>query len=276
MAYVKEQFKDLDVMNNYLFNKLTTKKETADKFCRLLLRELIGKELGRIIIRSESVILPDNPEKRGVRLDVKIDEISNDETITNIYDVEPHRDIETDYPKRTRYRQAQLDKDSMFSGDDNFNHMPELYIINITNYDPFGYDQMVYTIENQCVEVPELEYNDDVKIYYFNTVGTKGGSSELKIFLNYLEESTTVNAVNEATKEVAEYVNYLKDDKALEGDYMTVGDWIDRIVKDAVEEAVAEAVAETVAKKDTEINQKNAEIERMRKLLKEHNIIVNE
>lgn len=58
--------------------------------------------------------------------------------------------------------------------------MPELYIICITNYDPFGYDQILYTIKNMCAEEPELVYNDGVRILYFNTSGTKGGTKSLQ------------------------------------------------------------------------------------------------
>ena len=32
-------------------------------------------------------------------------------------------------------------------------------------------------------------YNDGVTLLYFNTTGTKGGSEELKNFLEYLEKS---------------------------------------------------------------------------------------
>lgn len=56
---------------------------------------------------------------------------------------------------------------------------------------------------------------------------------------------------------------------------MTVGDWIDRIVKDAVEEALEEEMEKRnaeISQKDAEIIQKDAEIERMRELLKKHNI----
>ena len=258
MAYVKEPFKELDIMNNFMFNKLTTKKETKEKFCRLLLRQLLGREVGKIIVSAENALYPDNPNKRGVRLDVQIEEYGED-IITNIYDIEPHRDIERDYAKKIRYQQSQLDKNNMESGDRDFSHIPNLYIINITNYDPFGYEYMVYTIESRCVEVPELIYNDGVKIYYFNTTGTKGGSKELKAFLNYLENSVVDNVVNEATREAKEYVDYIKDDRIMEGDYMTVGDWVDGIVEEAVKEAIEDATA-TIADKDAAIADKDSEI----------------
>ena len=124
---------------------------------------------------------------------------------------------------------------------------------------------MLYTVENRCVEVPELVYNDGVKIFYFNTIGTKGGSEELKTFLNYLENSTEDNATNAATKEAAKCVEMIKDKGKVEGDYMTVGDWVDSIVEEAVEEAVAEAVAKVSEQKDDEYNKLKEEFEEYKK-----------
>lgn len=209
------------------------------------------------------MIVPENPEKRGVRLDVAISESEDGERITNIYDIEPHKDNEKYYAKKNRYLQAQLDKKAMTSGDKNYSHMPDLYIICITNYDPFGYDQMVYSIKNGCEEVPELVYNDGVKIYYFNSVCTKGGTEKLKMFLKYIVESKKENIVDEATEEVGNYVNHIKRNSQMEGDYMTVGEWVDGIVEDAVKYAVEKAVAKVTEEKDAKIAEYEAKIKQL-------------
>ena len=112
--------------------------------------------------------------------------------------------------KKNRFQQAQIDKNNLESGDNNFEHLPELFIMCITNYDPFGYDQVLYTIKNSCVEEPELVYNDGVTILYFNTTGTKGGTESLKRFLTYLEDSKDKNAIDEATREVKNHVKICK------------------------------------------------------------------
>lgn len=270
MAYVKEPFKNLDVMNNFMFNKLTTDPDISEKFCRVMLKSLIGKEVGEITIKAEGIVLPDNPTRRGIRLDVKINEYLG-KAMTNVYDIEPHRNSESEYPKKNRHVQALIDKDSMKSGDNDFSHMPDLYIMCITNYDPFGYDYMMYTVTNRCEEVPELEYNDGVKIIYFNTVGTKGGSEELKVFLNYLENSTRENAVDSATQEVESYVESIKDRGQIEGNYMTVGEWIDGIVRDATAEKDV-----IISQKDTEITQKNTIISQKDTEITQKNTIISQ
>ena len=277
MSYVHEPFENLDVMNNFLFNQLSTNPQTREGFLRCLIRNLLGKETGRIIIRAENMIYPTLPDKRGVCLDVQIDELNQKDDITTIYDIEPHRDLERDYPKKIRFSQAQIDKNNMSSGNNDFSCLPELFIVNITNYDPFGDDQMVYTFQKKCIEAPEVVYNDGVTILYFNTTGTKGGSDDLKKFLKYLEKSEPENAVTSATEELQGYVEQIKHDAEIGGNYMTFGDLMDKITAEvaaeaaaeAAEKAAAEAAAEVAAEKDAIIAEKEAIIAELRAKLDE-------
>ena len=278
MSYVHEPFEKLDVMDNFLFNQLSTNPKTKEGFLRCLIRNLLGIEPGKIVIRAENMIYPTLPDKRGVRLDVQIDELNQKDDITTIYDIEPHRDFERDYPKKIRFSQAQIDKNSMSSGNNDFSCLPELFIVNITNYDPFGDDQMVYTFQKRCIEAPELVYNDGVTILYFNTTGTKGGSDDLKKFLEYLEKSEPEKAVTFATQELQGYVEQIKHDAEIGGNYMTFGDLLDKITAEvaaeAAEKATAEAAAEAakvvaekdaiIAEKDTTIAEKDSVIEELR------------
>lgn len=267
MAYVREKFEDLDVMNYFLFNQLTTQPEIREKFCKCIIRNLIGKEVSKITVQAEKIEFPDDPTKRGVRLDVEVKEVKEDETIATIYDIEPHRDKESEYPKKNRFTQAQIDKNNLASGDNNFAHLPDLYIISITNYDPYGRDRMLYTIKNSCVEEPDLEYNDGVKILYFNTTGKRGGTKDLQQFLQYLEESCKSNVVNTATEEVDKYVDEIKHNYEIGGKYMTVGDLMDKIVAEAVEDAVADKEAE-IADKDAKLADKDAKIKELEEEVK--------
>ena len=95
-------------------------------------------------------------------------------------------------------------------------------------------------------------YNDGVTIYYFNTTGTQGGSDELKKFLEYLETSKSIYASTSATKELQSYVDTIKHDAEIGGNYLTFGDLMDKVA--------AEAAAEVCAEKDAIIAEKNASI----------------
>ena len=271
MSYTREPFEELDVMNFFMFNKLTTEPETSEKFCRCMLKNLLGIEVDRINVQAEKIELPDDPEKRGVRLDVKIEELDG-ERVASIYDIEPHRDLEKSYPKKNRFTQAQIDKNNLESGDNDFSKLPRLFIISITNYDPFGYDRVMYTIRNACVEEPKLVYNDEVTILYFNTVGTKGGTEGLRRFLTYLEESKDTNAVDEATREVEKYVGTIKHNYEIGGKYMTVGDLMDKIAAEAAAEVAAEKdayIEKLLEEQDRKFEEQDRKLEEKERRIKE-------
>ena len=105
---------------------------------------------------------------------------------------------------------TKIDSRYLKSGERDFSKLPNLYVITILNYDPFGYDYMMYNVCNQCKEVPELEYEDGLYYIYFYTDGTKGGTPEIKAMLNYIKESTQENVTNEATRKIHDYANKVK------------------------------------------------------------------
>ena len=115
-------------------------------------------------------------------------------------------------------------------------------------------------------------YNDGVTILYFNTAGTKGGSDDLKKFLEYLEKSEPKNAVTSATEELQGYVEQIKHDAEIGGNYMTFGDLMDKITAEVAAEAAEKAAAEVAAEKDSIIAEKDAIIAELQaKLDKQQN-----
>lgn len=88
-------------------------------------------------------------------------------------------------------------------------------------YDPFGYDRIVYTVRNKCLEEPEMEYDDGTLTLFLYTRGKTGViSQELKELLQYLENTTWNNAVNEPLREVQSMVDKVKYDKEVSITYM--------------------------------------------------------
>ena len=172
-------------------------------------------------------------DKRGVRLDVEVEEIGENKRMVRVYDVEPHHADKTDdYPRMMRFRQAKIDSGKMEKGDDEYKHLPDLYVILISDFDLFGKDYMVYTFKHRCVELPEIPYEDGVNILYFNTLGTKGGSQSIRNMLNYLQRSEVSSVVDNATAEIDGYVQDVRSNPEAEGNYMTMGDIIDREVEE--------------------------------------------
>ena len=93
---------------------------------------------------------------------------------------------------------------------------------------------MMYRIHNTCDEIPELEYDDGLEFIYFNTKGQKGGSQAIKNMLTYIQNSDSINAVDDATRMIDSYVKKVKNLPEVEAGFMTLGDWVDGIVENAV------------------------------------------
>ena len=144
--------------------------------------------------------------------------------IPSVYDVELDqnnrvKDISA-FPKRSRFYHAIIDSRSLKSGED-FGKLKQVYVIFICNYDPFGYDRVLYTIKNRCLEEPEMEYDDGSETIVLYTKGTKGIiPEELRQFLNYMENTDQNNAVNENLKDIQKMVDVVKRDGEVSLQYM--------------------------------------------------------
>ncbi len=227
---VKKQLEDMNLLDNFLFQALGSDLEVNRAAFRCILGVLLERKIGEIHVASEKIVPGYSPEHRGIRMDVEITEMdaNESETVTNVFDMEPHTGNDIDFPRANRFRQAKIDGRYMKSGDNNFNHLPDLYVITITNFDIFGKGQMIYTFREKCIEVPELSYENGLCHIYFNTTGNKGGSQSIKNMLHYMENSNPYAAVDEATKELESYVRKVKMDPEIRRELMTFGDIIDR------------------------------------------------
>ena len=189
MSYTMKPFEELDIMDDFLTNAIANDEEVREEFFKTLLSVLLQRKIGRIRINAQHIIPANIPTHRGIRLDVEVaeyDDCDVEMRAKNIYDIEPHKKDSVHLPKHNRFYQAKIDSRNMKSGDKDFVRLSNLFVLTITNYDPFGYNYMMYTIHNQCEEVPELEYEDGLNFIYFNTKGTKGGTSAIKNLLNYI------------------------------------------------------------------------------------------
>lgn len=129
---------------------------------------------------------------------------------------------------------------------DDFLKIPNLYVITITNYDPFGHGYMMYRIKNQCMEVSDLCYDDGLEFIYFYTGGSKGGNEDIRTMLNYFQNSRKENATDKATEELNEIVEQVRNLPEVRNEYMTLGDIIDCEREEAAEEAAAKALKDAL------------------------------
>ena len=116
---------------------------------------------------------------------------------------------------------------SVIPGEKDWDKLPDLYMIMITTFDPFGEDGMIYTFENTCKEYPNVENKDGLKYIYFNTTGTKGGTESIKQLLYYLKHSKIENVTNEKVSHIHDYVETVKQSAEVRDRYMTIGEILD-------------------------------------------------
>lgn len=154
----RRKLEELSLMDDFLFNAMLTHPETGEKFTNKILKLLFNREFKNLKVSAQKFYAGMNTNFRGARLDVCIEgdcvSIEGDE-IPSVYDVEPDqnnrvKDISA-FPKRSRFYHAIIDSRSLKSGED-FGKLKQVYAIFICNYDPFGYDRILYTIKNRCLE----------------------------------------------------------------------------------------------------------------------------
>ena len=240
---MQKEFEQLNMIDNFLMNELANDAKFGEDACRELVSSLLQRKIGKVRIISQKNIPPGLPDQRGIILDVEMEENTDIQKDglpgINVYDLEPHRKPKKkeNLPKRTRFYQAKIDERRLKSGERDFGKLPNLYIIFILDYDPFGYDRVCYTFDNICVEMPELNYDDGLEIVYFNTTGTIGGNESVRNMLRFIEESTRENAVDDATRKMYDYVRQVKEQEVSKMRFVTYKEFFEDEIEEAIEEA---------------------------------------
>ena len=229
MQNERKKLEELNLLDDFLFNAMMTYPEMGEEFTRKILKLLFNKEFRNLKVIAQKSYGGLNTDLRGARLDVYVESDDSAEIDaaedTSIYDLEPDKNDKAKYvaafPQRIRFYHAIIDSRSLKSGED-FGKLKRVYVIFICNYDPFGYDRVKYTIRNMCVEEPEMPYDDGAQTTILYTKGTKDDniSEELRQFLNYMENTTQTNAVNDTLKDIQKMVDIVKRDGEVSLRYM--------------------------------------------------------
>ena len=240
----RKPIEEADLMDDIFMQLIASDPDIGEGFCRTLLSVLLQLKIGEIKVHVQSVLPGSRLDIRGVRLDVEVKESTSDvpSRIVNVYDIEPHNGKEENLNRMLRFRQAKIDSRFMNKRDNDFSHLPNLYVIYITNNDPFGRNYMMYTVRNACVEIPEIQYEDGLTFLYFYTNGEKGGSDSIRNMLEYIQNSKEQSVVDDATREIDRYVQDARLDPEIRGNYMTIGDKIDQEKKISFEEGIEKGI----------------------------------
>ena len=229
MQNERKKLEELNLLDDFLFNAMMTYPEMGEEFTRKILKLLFNKEFRNLKVIAQKSYGGLNTDLRGARLDVYVESDDSAEIDAtedaSIYDLEPDKNDKAKYvaafPQRIRFYHAIIDSRSLKSGED-FGKLKRVYVIFICNYDPFGYDRVKYTIRNMCVEEPEMPYDDGAQTTILYTKGTKDDNifEELRQFLNYMENTTQTNAVNDTLKDIQKMVDIVKRDGEVSLSYM--------------------------------------------------------
>ena len=271
-AVEKRKLKELNLLDDFLFNTMVTHPEIGEQFCRILLGMILGRSLGRLEIIAQRTYYGCDTDLHGARLDVCLEETKESGRQGYIYDVEPglygRGGAAMVYPRRVRFYHAQIDADSLRSGQD-YALLKNVYVIVITPFDPFGLNRMLYTIRRSCEEEPYMYYEDGDRTLFLYTRGTKGDPpEELAQLLHYMEDSTEANAVNEKLRTLHGMVERVKQDRKVAVHYMKIFEREQMLLEEGREEERANTERER-AKAERERKRAETAERQVRELEKE-------
>lgn len=121
MGTTTKPLEELDLMDDFLINAVTTNEEVAEPFCQTV---LLQRKISKLRIVAQRTIPALEPDKRGIRMDVEIEEYSDE------------------------------------GGERDFSKMPDLFVLTITNFDPFDYEYISKVKVSEEARVEYMKYDD--------------------------------------------------------------------------------------------------------------------
>ena len=232
----KKQLKELTLKDNFMFGAVMMEEENCKRFLELAL----GFPIERVEVSKEKSIVY-HPEYKGVRLDV----YAKNEHNTR-YNVEMQVAKKAELGKRVRYYHGQIDMELLLSGSD-YTELPEVYVIFICDFDPFGKKKYRYTFTKQCEEEPGAQLQEGCKSIFLSTRGENDREvpGELVSFLNFvkadLSESET-DFEDDFVEKLQNTIRRIKSNREMEERFMI----FEEMLRDERAEGKAEGKTEAV------------------------------
>lgn len=127
-----KRMKDLDLMDDFLFQETLGNPQYGPQVAKLLLGTILKRKIENVKVITQRVETTGDPKKRGIRMDVYIEEEAQEtEKLNVIYDIEIQKDDTKELPQRSRYYQALIDSKLLLSGEA-FGALKPVWIILIT------------------------------------------------------------------------------------------------------------------------------------------------
>jgi len=229
----RKRLEDLTIKNNFMFGAVMCDENN----CKDLLERILRFPIARVVVSKEKSIVY-HPEYKGIRLDV----YAEDENGTH-YDIEMQALQKTAIERRSRYYHSQMDMEFLLSGEE-YDKLPNSYVIFICDFDPFGKRKYCYTFENICLENKELALKDGCKSVFLSTKGENDQevSKELIKFLQFVKadlSESTKDFEDEFVERLQKSVKHVKESREMEKRFML----FEEMLRDERKEGRAEGQA---------------------------------
>lgn len=245
-AELLEIIRDFRLMDDTFMSKVFEDKECA----ALLLRVILGRD-DLTVVRVVSQFELKNLQGRSARLDIYAVDNKGKQ-----YDIEVQRSDEGGNPKRARYNSSLMDANSLLPGE-NYDNLPESYIIFITEHDVLKGGKPLYTVNRTISELDNAIFADESHIIYVN------GEVRTETALGELMQDFFCNDPDKMHyKVLSKRAGYFKEDK--EG-----VDTMCKLMEDYAEKRAREAARESSISIAVELwNDGIHDIEKIAKLTK--------
>lgn len=153
----KDILEELTIMNDVFMRNVFKKQECTEYFLQIILNQKDLKVVEQILQKDYK-----NLQGRSAVLDC----VARDADGRQM-NVEIQQENEGASPKRARYHSGLMDMNTLNPGQD-FNMLPESYVVFITRDDVLGYGLQIYHVNRKIEEVSE-DFKDESHIIYVNS-----------------------------------------------------------------------------------------------------------
>ena len=226
-------FEDLTFTDDFIFHKVMTENE---HICKKVVELCIGRKVNRIRYKDGQKSLKLSPDGHGIRLDVYLED-----DLQTLYDIEMQTSYHKFIGKRTRYYDSVMTINSLEAGEQ-YEDLPNSYIIFICLYDPFGQGRAVYEFTKRDKTDPALELDDGSTCILINAYGDESEcSSEMREFLSVIRGNAMPRGL---ASEISDAVEEVKYSTSWKEEYMLYEINMYESRKEGYEEGKAEGIAE--------------------------------
>ena len=223
----EERWENLTLANDFMFGKVFQDLDLCLELVRLILPEL---DIERITLHERQKAVHETMDTHGVRFDVYLHDNEG-----RIIIVEMQVANRKYLPRRTRAYHSAADIDARKNGA-GYGNMPEVIVIFICAFDPFGLGRHVYTFRKMCVEERDLVLDDGATTIFLNTKGKDDGiSPRLKAFLDMVGGKSSDD---EFVQRLERRLRYAKQNWEWRQEYMLTAWERDTLYNEGVEEGI--------------------------------------